>query len=161
MTRETPWHPSMVVKYFMNCWQLYPEKKWLNKVHFCGISTNINILVLYSFLHYLIIAPTRYSHDFKYAIFQKYLVTIIQNVLCGIAHRLMPWDFIDGKSTLDQITAWCHQVMSHYLSQYWQCSVIPYSITRGQWLLTHWNQDKMAAILKTTFSNVFYWMIIY
>ena len=29
------------------------------------------------------------------------------------------------------------------------------------WKLTHWGQDKMAAISQTTFSNAFSWMIMY
>ena len=28
----------------------------------------------------------------------------------------MPWDLIDGKSTLVQLLAWCSQATSHYLS---------------------------------------------
>ena len=40
----------------------------------------------------------------------------------------------NGKSTLFQVMAWCCQAASHYLGQYWPRSVVPYSITRPQWV---------------------------
>ena len=36
------------------------------------------------------------------------------------------------KSTLVQIMAWCHQATSHYLSQCWPRSMLPYGMTRPQ-----------------------------
>ena len=37
-----------------------------------------------------------------------------------------------NKSVLVQVMAWCHQVPSHYLSQYWLRSLLPYGVTRPQ-----------------------------
>ena len=40
----------------------------------------------------------------------------------------------NDKSTLAQVMAWCHQATSHYLSQCWPRSVLPYDVTRPQWV---------------------------
>ena len=40
----------------------------------------------------------------------------------------------DGKSTLVQVMAWCHQATSHYLSQCWLRSMSPYGIAGPQWV---------------------------
>ena len=50
------------------------------------------------------------------------------------APRWMPWDFMDDKSTLVQVMAWCHQPTSHYLSQCWPSSMSRYGVTRPQWV---------------------------
>ena len=46
----------------------------------------------------------------------------------------MPQDLTDDKSTLVQVMAWCHQATSHYLSQCWLSSLLPYGIARPQWV---------------------------
>ena len=46
----------------------------------------------------------------------------------------MPLDLTDDKSTLVQVMAWCHQATSHYLSQCWPRSLLPYDVTRPQWV---------------------------
>ena len=48
--------------------------------------------------------------------------------------KWMPQDLSDDKSTLVQVMAWCRQAASHYLSQCWPRSMLPYSITRPQWV---------------------------
>ena len=52
------------------------------------------------------------------------------------------------------------QATSPYLSQCWPRSVLPYGITRPQWVnpKTHWSWDNMAAIFQMTFPNGFDWM---
>ena len=45
-------------------------------------------------------------------------------------------------STLGQVMAWCHQARSHNLGQCWSRSILPYVITRQQWvnlLDSSWN----------------------
>ena len=63
---------------------------------------------------------------------------IIQNNSLGtnseIAIRWMPHNFINGKSTLVQVMACCHQATSHYLNQCWPKSLFPNSIPRPQWV---------------------------
>ena len=46
----------------------------------------------------------------------------------------MSLDIANEKSTLVQVMAWCHQATSHYLSQCWHRSLLPYGITRLQWV---------------------------
>ena len=43
-------------------------------------------------------------------------------------------DLTDEKSTLVQVMAWCCQATSHYLSQCWLRSMLPYGVTRPQWI---------------------------
>ena len=51
-----------------------------------------------------------------------------------IALRWLSLDPADGKSTLVQVMAWCHQASSHYLSQCWPRFLLPYHTTRQQWV---------------------------
>ena len=43
-----------------------------------------------------------------------------------IALKWMPLNTIDNKSTSVQVMAWCRQATSHYLSQCWPWSMLPY-----------------------------------
>ena len=43
-------------------------------------------------------------------------------------------DLTDDKSTLLQAVAWCHKAPSHCLSQCWPRSMLPYGITKPQWV---------------------------
>ena len=58
-----------------------------------------------------------------------------------IALRWMPLDLTDDKSTLVQVMAWCHQATRHYLSQCWPRSLLPYGVTRSQWVNTPTEHD--------------------
>ena len=44
--------------------------------------------------------------------------------------------FTDDQSTSVQVMAWCRQATSHYLSQCWPRSLLPYGVTRPQWVNT-------------------------
>ena len=46
----------------------------------------------------------------------------------------MSLDLTDDKSILVQVMAWCRQATSHYLSQCWPRSLLPYEVTRPQWI---------------------------
>ena len=49
--------------------------------------------------------------------------------------RWMSLDLIDDKSTMVQVMAWCSEATSHYLSQCWLRSMLPYgSVNRPQWV---------------------------
>ena len=50
------------------------------------------------------------------------------------ALKWMPLDLTDDKSTLVQVMAMCHQATRHYLNQCWPRFVLPYGITRAQWV---------------------------
>ena len=44
------------------------------------------------------------------------------------------WTLLVISGTLVQVLAWCRQATSHYLSQCWPRSMLPYGITRPQWV---------------------------
>ena len=48
--------------------------------------------------------------------------------------RWMPWDRNSDKSTLVQVMAWSCQATRHYLNQCWPRFVLPYGVTRPQWV---------------------------
>ena len=51
-----------------------------------------------------------------------------------VLHDEMSLDLTDYKSPLVQVTAWCRQAKSHYLSQCWPRSILPHGTTRLQWV---------------------------
>ena len=55
---------------------------------------------------------------------------IIQNSSLGTTHemalRWMPKNLSNEKSTLFQVTAWCHQAASHFLGRCWPRHLFPY-----------------------------------
>ena len=53
---------------------------------------------------------------------------------CKIAHMWMPQNHTKSKFTLVQVMAWCCQATSHFLNQCWTRSLMPYGITRPQWV---------------------------
>ena len=55
-------------------------------------------------------------------------------ISCEIALIWMSLDFADDQSTLAQVMAWCCQATSHYLSQCWPRSLLPYDVARLQWV---------------------------
>ena len=60
-----------------------------------------------------------------------------------IALMWMPQNTFDSKSTLVQVMAWCHQLMSHYLNQCWPGSVSPFGgcwagVRCPQWVDRYW-----------------------
>ena len=62
-------------------------------------------------------------------------------ISCEIALRWMSLDFTDDQSTLVQVMAWCRQATSHYLSQCWPRSLLPYGVSRPQWLNSLFPRD--------------------
>ena len=55
-------------------------------------------------------------------------------ISCELALRWMSLDLIDENSTLVQVMAWCRQAASPYLSQWWPRSLLPFGVTRPQWV---------------------------
>ena len=68
---------------------------------------------------------------------------------------LVQLPLINDKSTLVQVMAWCRQATSHYLNQCWPSSMLPYGITRPQWVnsfIVPWQTWKNShKILKLTY----------
>ena len=86
-------------------------------------------------IYYHSLAPGRfYLMTFRWLIIMLILVIDDWCISCEIDIRWMWQDFTDDKSTLVQVMDWCRQATSHYLSQRWPRSMLPYGITRPQWV---------------------------
>ena len=72
--------------------------------------------------------------DFKNVIFNLALLIGIFKSSYDNVLRWKPQDLTDDKSALVQVMAWCRQATSHYLSQCWLRSPMPYGVTRPQWV---------------------------
>ena len=88
------------------------------------------------------LAAGRAGCHFKTAIFNLVFLLIgFFRSSNDCAPRWMQWDLMDDKLTLVQVMAWCRQATSHYLSQCWPSSMLPYGVTRPQWVNTLWSSD--------------------
>ena len=99
------------------------------------------------------LAPGRFEGNFRWVNFKLIVVIDGWCISCEIAIRWMPLDITDDKSTLVQVMAWCHQAPSHYLSQCWPRFLLPYGVTRPQWVnplgaqLVWWNLNIFLHVL--------------
>ena len=81
------------------------------------------------------LAPGKFEWNFRHVIFKQIFVIDGWGISCEIAITWMSLDFTDDQSTLVQVMAWCRQATSHYLNQCWPWFLLPYGITRPQWVL--------------------------
>ena len=95
---------------------------------------NTTLLEVQLCVYFNSLAPGRPGCHFKTAIFNLILLIGFFRSFHNNAPRWMLWDLTDGKSTLVQLMAWCRQATSHYLSQCWPSSMLPYGVTRPQWV---------------------------
>ena len=79
------------------------------------------------------------NRDLWSVIFKQILVIDGWGISFEIALIWMSLDFTDDQSTLVQVMAWCRQATSHYLSQSWPRSLLPYGVTRPQWVNSLYN----------------------
>ena len=75
-----------------------------------------------------------YVTDVECVIFKCILVVHTLSILSEIALRAMLLDLCHSKAILVQIMAWCHQLTTCYLCQYWPRSISPYVISRVHWV---------------------------
>ena len=75
------------------------------------------------------LAPGRFQKNLRILIFKLILMIGGWDIFCKIALRWMSMDLTDDKAM-----AWCRQATSHYLSQCWPRSSLPYGVTRPQWV---------------------------
>ena len=87
-------------------------------------------------LFFKLIDPWEFGYDYKNVILSLVLQTGIFRTYDNVI-RWMPQDVTDDKSTLVQVMAWCRQATSHYLNQCWPRFMLPYGITRPQWVKDH------------------------
>ena len=105
------------------------------------------------------LTPGKFEWNFRCVIFKWILVIDGWGISCEIALIWMSLDFTDDQSTLVQVMAWCHQATSHYLSQCWPRSLLPYGVTRPQRvIISPWT--KWLSFWQTTFSNAFSWISV-
>ena len=64
------------------------------------------------------------------------MMTKLSEAILHKSHRTTPPPPTDDKSTLVLVMAWCLKAPSHYLSHCWPRSMLPYVITRPQWVKT-------------------------
>ena len=76
--------------------------------------------------------PGRYGRNFKRIIFILTIQNIGLRTHWRVALRWMPQDLTDDKSTYVQVMGWCRQATSHYPSQSWPRSMLPYGIISAQ-----------------------------
>ena len=74
------------------------------------------------------LAPGKFEWNFRYLIFQIISVMDGWGISCELALKWMSLDLTNDKSTLVQVMAWCRQATSHYLSQCWPRSLLPYEL---------------------------------
>ena len=79
-------------------------------------------------------APGRCGSNSKSILFKLIILNNSLVIQCKSALRWMPHELTNGKSTLVQVMAWCHQAASHYLNQCWSRFMSPYGVTRPQWV---------------------------
>ena len=68
----------------------------------------------------------------KFSISTIQVIYNFQGISCEIAFMWISLNLVDDKSML--VMAWCCQAASHYLSQCWPRSVLPYGITSTHWV---------------------------
>ena len=78
--------------------------------------------------------PGKFEWNFRHVICKQIIVIDGWGISCEIALIWMSLDFTDDQSILVQVMAWCCQATSHYQSQCWPRSVVPYGVTRPQWV---------------------------
>ena len=81
------------------------------------------------FRHICPLDPGESGYDFENMFYWS-----VSSDLLMIKPLSEPRDFIGDKSTLIQAMAWCHHASSHNLGQWWPISLLPYDVTRPQWL---------------------------
>ena len=91
---------------------------------------NKNVCTIYQIFYYInSLAPGRFKLNFREVISKLSLVIDGWSISCEIAHRWMPPLVI-----LVQVMAGCLEATSHYKSQCWPRSMLPYGVTTPQWV---------------------------
>ena len=80
------------------------------------------------------LAPGKFEWNFRYVIFKWILMTDGWGISCEIALVSLSLNFTDDQATLVQVMAWCCQATIQNVSQCWPRSLLPYDVTRPQWV---------------------------
>ena len=79
------------------------------------------------------LAPWKFDWNFR----NVFNLTLMPEVYHEIALKWMSLDLTNDKSTPTQVTAWCHHASNHYPSQCWPRALLPFDISRPQWVKHH------------------------
>ena len=93
------------------------------------------------------LAPGRCDNDFHSVIFKLILDIHILSTYCDF--RWMPQSTLDDNSTLVKVMAWCCQVTSHFLNQWWPKYMLLCGITRPHWIKRGGQWEKNTWICKS------------
>ena len=85
-------------------------------------------------VHFNTLAPGRYRSNLKRVISEHLLRINIMSTSLEIPLGWMLQSAFDDKSTVVQVMAWCCQATSRYLNQCWSNTMLPYAISRPQWV---------------------------
>ena len=58
------------------------------------------------------------------------------DIYCEIVFRWLPLHLIDYEPVSVHVMTWCRRAWRHNLSQCWPSSMLPYCVTRSQWIIT-------------------------
>ena len=123
---QIEWQAKVTPVHILLCGNLVC-RRWLFScrvvIMYMGYSSWVNSL-----------APGKFEWNFRYVIFKWVSVIDGWCISCDIDLIWMSLDFNDEQSTLVQVMAWCRQAPSHYLNQCWRRSLLPYGVTRPQWV---------------------------
>ena len=135
-TGDTPLPESVTTKFYDAKWR----HNWLSTDYCVNNRRQFSFLWRNEKFVLNSLAPGRIEQKFREVIFKPIQVTDGWDISCKIAFRWMPLNLTDDKSILVQVMAWCRQATSHYLSQCWPRSMLPYGVTRPQWVkcAQHW-----------------------
>ena len=99
----------------------------------CKKQVSTSITKMFAYLLNSSLDPRRFRHHFKNVIFNPVLlIGVFKSYYNDL--RGMPQNFINDKSMLVQVMAHYCQATRHNLSQCWLSSLLPYGITRPQWV---------------------------
>ena len=76
----------------------------------------------------------KFKWNFRWSIFKIILAVYGWFISYEMALKAISLDLADDKSALVQVMYWCRRATSHYLSQHWPNSMLPYGVTRPQWV---------------------------
>ena len=103
-----------------------PSKYW------CPIFSRLPSMI--SVKHISSFTPRIFEWKFRWVIFKIILAIFGWGISCEIVLKWISLDLADDKSTLVQVMGWCRQATSHYPSQCWPSSMLPYGVTRPHWV---------------------------
>ena len=113
------------------------NKKTTHMTEFVNHRNYLMMLKISTYVFFILyrnwISPRTFEWNSRKVIFKLVCVIVGSGISCEIALRWLSQDFTGDKSTFVQVMA-CSQAISHYLSRCWPNSILPYGVTKPQWI---------------------------